>query len=741
MKRWIPFIAICLVVIFIGGLLAGSVSEAGNQIARWNARMNTQSMIAVVNADVGVMVDGERLNYSAAIIEALDEEFVQASPALASTGLVEGTFGAVITFPSDVSERILSFNEVEPRRVQIEFQINPNLPEQEYIEVYLRILNLQMAINSTLAYTYVSSIFGEFHSAQDQIRHVFANNETNLDAMNVIQLQNFTGSLNLDYIPEIPFEPAGFDGTGHFGSVEGFAAHVAELYLSSYRAAAASYLTMREGMLEMTTDIPQLANDWLDRLDFWAGEWEEFGAIQRKFEEMLIIYHEELDEYNAELQYAHHYIFNPQIEEASEYFLELEAWYENLRENEGELQWYEIELYEHYDGVRMNLNEQIDLSNQYVVDLTTWHNRLTTYRDDLMDWFDLPYWYDDLETNRNNLQAQINAIPPMPMMPNITNPALTPEQITNIVQGHQNAVNEWVTQMEQITINLGGLLDDLDNYLDLTLPNNILANAPPALNQQRATPVLVAPLPQRDEFELEWLEPVIKRSLELNPFVFTVPESPEETGAQQPEENSPASAEGFLEPLAHMRGQLETFNIEDFMTDDLWSGVDSQLGGFGSYLDFIRDGLALHAEGNNMQLSMIFFEYTSYLMGMRQEAFAAEMREMENLRNTLDVFYGIQDGTRADTAKRLGTFSNMMPDTRRADGVNRALVNYTIAPFEFVPPVLRADIDENEFNHNTLEETFMGYMRIGIPILLVVFLLTLASYLFPFAKLKQKKME
>ena len=96
-------------------------------------------------------------NYSAAIINALGEGFVLVSPAMAQTGFENGTYGAIITFPSDVSANILSFNAYQPERVRLEFQINPDLPEREFIEVYMAITELQMAINSTLASTYVSS--------------------------------------------------------------------------------------------------------------------------------------------------------------------------------------------------------------------------------------------------------------------------------------------------------------------------------------------------------------------------------------------------------------------------------------------------------------------------------------------------------------------------------------------------------------------------------------------------------
>ena len=70
--------------------------------------------IAVVNSDMGVEIDGERINYSASIIETLDANFTLVSPAMAESGFESGAYGAVITFPSDVSSRIVSFNTQHP---------------------------------------------------------------------------------------------------------------------------------------------------------------------------------------------------------------------------------------------------------------------------------------------------------------------------------------------------------------------------------------------------------------------------------------------------------------------------------------------------------------------------------------------------------------------------------------------------------------------------------------------------
>ena len=756
MKRWIPFIAVCLVVIFIGGLLIGSVTEAGQQAVIWNARQTTQTTIAVVNADTGVMIDGERQNYSAAIIEALEEEFVQASPALASAGFLDGNFGAIITFPADVSERILTFNDRNPQRVQLEFQLNTNLSEEDYIKTYIRILNLQMAMNTALAQTYVSSIFNQFHAGQNQVDNVFANNQAKVDAMEVVKLEDFTGSLNLEYIPTIPFEPTPFDGSNHFVSMEGFAAQVASLYLDSYRAASASYLSMREGFFAMTDNIPALANDWLDRLDAWAKSWEDFGEAQRYYESLLQIFQEDLEKYLEIFNEAHEE-YEQQIKLIYGFFTAINNWLDHLEGNEAQLRRYQNRLREDYEAARVEFNLEIDSANTHFADLEEWMGELSEYRDALstyqteieelrdaiLAWNEATAWQESFSSSQSDLSAQLGNIP---IMPNSNDFDLTdPDGEAAFVA----AFATWQAQMNEINGSLSGVISNLQTVQSgVILPiisdyQNIdsVEEPPPAFPEAALAnrPNNLPPLPPDFEMNITWNASPDAPDVELDSLEYEPPESPEVFVTNQPAQNSPASAEGFLEPLNQMRGQLETFDVDAFLSDSIMQQVEATLVGYSSYLDFIRSGLSLHADGNNMLLSTIYFEYTNYLMELRRTALAAEAYEMERLGDTLGVFYDIHSDTSDDTYERLAAFARMMPESRdELGGLNQALISYTIAPFEFIPPVLREIVVEETVERPTMEDTFRRYMSVGLPVLGVVLLLTILSYFIPRKKTKEE---
>ena len=720
-KRWIPFISVSVAVIFIGGMLAGSKTEASNQAALLGARLGTQTTIAVVNADTGVIdEDGERINYSAAIIDYLDEEFTQVSPALAQTGFEDGSFGAVVTFPADVSERIMTFNDRNPERVQLEFKLNPNLEEGDYIETFIRILNLQMSMNTTLSYIYVSSIFSQFHEAQNQVSNVFDNKQANIEAMSIIELHHFTGSLELDYLPEIPFEPNPFDGSNHLTSVEGFASSVASLYLGSYNQASAAYQAMRGGLFRMTDDIPYLANEWLNRLDQWSSEVSTYGNAQVDYREILAEFLEELMDYREALE-GYHEAYEELLDDVIGFFNAMIIWHGQLQSN------YQL-LRQAHNLMAGTTSAALSAT---ISDINQWQSDLEDYREDLMEWYDLPSWHENMTIMYNNLQSNLNATIP-------ARPVLSDPDCPYAVEEYESQLLSWIGSVETIANDLSRTLNHIDSNLDEPLPN-IISERPPTI-PTASSGQLSGQLTSVGEIldQVVFGNPLTLPVLAV-PYVcptIQTPNEPEEFNGGLPISIAPPeAAEGFLDPLASLRGQLETFNVDAFLTDEVWGQVEGQLSGFSSYIEMMRGGLELHAQGNNMTLTMIYFDYVNYLVGLRQDAFAAEDREMENLRDRIEVYYDAQEVNRQDTEDRLIAFYEMLPESRTEAGINRDLVNYTVAPFEFVPPVIRS-ADTVTMADPTYQ--MIGYFLIGgITTMAVVLALTLASQ--KWVKDKKKK--
>jgi len=476
-KRWIPVILLLTAATFITGLRIGAQREAANHHPQNHHRAQADAIhhnttIAVVNADTGAAINGARYNYSAAIINTLSADFELVSPAMAQTGLANGTYGAIITFPPETTQRILSFNAQAPQRVQLDFQISHDLPEREFLETYITITELQLAINTTLAGTYVSSILRQFHQAQDQVDGVFRNSLADLMALEIITLADFTATLTLDEVPQIPLVPRELDNVFYMEQVQSFAQEVSSWYRNSYAMASDQFLWMREGLFALTADFPEQENQWMEMLYLWTGYSIEYGelleqysAYVRAHEEALAAWHEEnvtwnqaLEDYQLQVEdwhqdsnfwfedaYQWHIEYLGFLDEAMEYFESLEDFHQELEDNVNALQddltsWKDVLIqYEEWLADRVEelremtelYNYQAQIANDFNEDLLDWHTRLDYYVDALDQWNiyvedrldEMHDWQDSLNSVTTQFQIIINntnhAAASLPLQPSL----------------------------------------------------------------------------------------------------------------------------------------------------------------------------------------------------------------------------------------------------------------------------------------------------------------------------------
>ena len=464
-KRWIPFIIACMAVAFISGQFLGANAQAEHQEARVETRAIMQTTIAVINADTGSIVDGERQNFSAAIIDTLSDDFALVSPAMAYTGLSLGLYGAVITFPSHVSERVLSFNTHSPEQVRLEFQINPNLPEQDFIETYTKIMDLQMAINTTIAYTYVSSIFDQFHAAQDQVEAIFQNDMAHLEALGDVSMERFTASLQLDRLPVIPLNPNA-PVTSHFMiSVTDFAEQVADMYSNSFDTAVEDYLYMRSGLIAMTEHFPEQEREWMQALETWSDIFTQYGTDLQAYSDIvrrhqmdledwhmrasfwnedLMWYQENLDEWFDDISDWNSYLLSHE-RDSFEWFMFASGWQDDLT-------MYQIDL-ENWYQLASIWNEQLithdGMAMEWFGTASMWHEESKEHKSDVLDWKeDLQLWNDDAEVWHNLSQDYLDVVEAFGV--DVYN------HLTNIIADYNDAVyylENWLDAFQVNSIN------------------------------------------------------------------------------------------------------------------------------------------------------------------------------------------------------------------------------------------------------------------------------------------------
>jgi len=453
-KRWIPFVLVCLVLTFVLGMQRGSMSEFQLQQTRISNQKSMQTTIAVVNADTGIVVDGVTQNFSTSLIETLESNYTLVSSVMAFNGYANGVYGAIVTFPSNVSEKILSYNSTKPEKVQLEFQVNPLLSEKEYIETYMKILDLQLQINTSLTYTYVSSIYQQFHQAQDYVNDIFKNDSSDLTALQTIKLENFTDPLEFDELPEISLEPKRIDTAPHTERMNPYVNNVSTLFLNSYGEASSSYLTMREDLLKLTDNFPNQEDDWLANLSDWTEISVEYGeklatysdSVQ-EFEDNMLSWYEEVVQWNKLLiKYQEDILL--WHDSGMEWFGDATGWYDQYQMYLDDAVSYMDEvgtyrssltdsidpvlqdmedwntlleeyahslhtLYEAYTSSGEDYEEQYGNINDYLGALEEWHTELSDWQSDLTGWGDeltqrkddLNAWQDDLSTWGDEIQT------------------------------------------------------------------------------------------------------------------------------------------------------------------------------------------------------------------------------------------------------------------------------------------------------------------------------------------------
>ncbi len=249
--------------------ISADISVAEKDMAH---KEGISTTIAVVNQDMGAINLGAKENYSSAIIETLDEGFVLVSPQAAQAGYDSGLYGAVVTFPSSLSQQVVAINSTHPEQVNLDFIINSQMSEKNYIDSYKKIIDLQYNINEMLSYMYVYSIYTEFHSAQNMTNKLFQNDADDMMALSQVQLTNFTENLDLGNVPNPGFYPELLNFYEFVEQVRGYANNISDEYMDSYAKAKADFKVFGENLANLSSSIKTDADNWILEMEQWKND-------------------------------------------------------------------------------------------------------------------------------------------------------------------------------------------------------------------------------------------------------------------------------------------------------------------------------------------------------------------------------------------------------------------------------------------------------------------------------------
>ena len=296
--------------ILVAGIRAGMLWQNTHIIKEDAYEERHGTDIAVVNQDLGIPVDDQTINYANAVIETLGSDYTVVSLSAAETGLDNGTYGAVVTFPADFSENILSINQSNPEQAVLDLAVSKRLPEDSYISLYTKLIGMEQRINNNMAYAYVESVFGELHSAQDDVKELLANDETDMKAVEKVHLAKYIEMLDLGDIPKVEFNPESPDFEALLAKVQTIADDMNQVYVDSYAAAQADYSEVQKQISDYEKTITDQSESWIKAMNDWTGgvsgykknldNWRTSAeANRKKYNNAVDAYNSELDTYLA----------------------------------------------------------------------------------------------------------------------------------------------------------------------------------------------------------------------------------------------------------------------------------------------------------------------------------------------------------------------------------------------------------------------------------------------------------
>ena len=287
--------------------------------------------IAIVSLDDGVDVNGVREYYANDFINLLgnDAGYVVESASGASAGLADGKYGAIITFPSNTSECILSLNSATPVSLPITYTINSKLDSQSYINVASKIGDFQNDINDQVSYMYVSSILSELHGAQDQAGQLLDNNEEILVLLDDLELMDYVESLELGGIPTLDFQPEGLNIEGYMNEANRCANDISGYYLSSYQQALRDYIEMTQELAISSETLRSNASLYFDELNSWRDASIEQNTRVFNYNTVLLNYYTELSGFRSDLEDEIDE-FNTNVNSFNSWYSSVNRWYYQL---------------------------------------------------------------------------------------------------------------------------------------------------------------------------------------------------------------------------------------------------------------------------------------------------------------------------------------------------------------------------------------------------------------------------
>lgn len=590
--------------------------------------------IAVVNQDLGVSGNDQTINYANAVIETLGNDYTVVSLSAAEAGLENGTYGAVVTFPADFSENILSINQTNPEQAVLDLAVSKKLPEDSYISIYTQLIGMQQQVNSNIAYAYVESVFEELHLAQDDVEELLANDETDMRAVEKVRLTEYTEMLDLGDIPKVEFNPDSPDFEALLKRVQDIADEMNGVYVDSYAIAQEDFTEVKKKISDYEDAITSQSALWTANMNSWAQGVVSYVGELSKYKQDLEDWREEAENYREkEKTYA---------DAVSSYKTAIDEYFStestNLGASRDSLQKWREGANTRITGI----GDEIDTASNDINDkVTKCQNLLSGYNTEIEK---LEAWIDYITDYQEYIEDPDTYQNP-PELPKVDKPVK--QDATDALE----ELSSFSTDMDKIFDSLRGKVEEIPEVPE--------AYSIESFTEQisEKQPDLIDEVPPAPDYSLPW----------------SVPTQPQE----------------MTDALMGIVSVSAGYNPDAYFDDKTKEKAQQSVSKYASHLESEKGEMESTNSSNLQQLNSAHQTYNQHVGELRMNITEVHSKEQEKLLKSITELSDTLKNTSKLNHGLMDSFVARMPSSRISSTVNQEVVEATVTPVTYAYNYIR----------------------------------------------------
>mgnify|MGYP000845864606 FL=1 len=175
-KRYLKILtAVACVSLLSGSLVYFALKDQSLHYSS-EIKQTAKVQYALVNEDKGARFENTDYNLGSDFVTLINQDtennWETTNRSVAEAGLKSGQFDAVITLPSDFSEKLLSLESVSPEKATVSYQIREGQNEQANQAVHSQVNTVLQGFNQRVVRMYFSSIIRNLSDAQTNVNQM-----------------------------------------------------------------------------------------------------------------------------------------------------------------------------------------------------------------------------------------------------------------------------------------------------------------------------------------------------------------------------------------------------------------------------------------------------------------------------------------------------------------------------------------------------------------------------------------